>query len=295
MDKYPISVIVPTYNRSQLLTYTLDSLLIQHTPKNIFEVIVADDGSSDNTKEVVESYKGQLNIKYVYQEDKGYRPASARNLGIMNAEGAICFFVDAGVILSEDCVNAHIAIHSELGSQVAAIGYVYGFDQSGNTSIQETIIPANPAQTIENLRSAGIGLDIRERYYKRYNDRIDTLPAPWILFWTCNVSVSRRNLINIGCFDERYDGRWGCEDNDVGIRLWQRGVKIHLCRKAASIHFPHEKNMEQKIEQGYRNCTIFHQKFQTAETKIFLENYKQLITDESVDINAMILQSQAIY
>lgn len=295
MDRYTLSVIIPTYNRSQLLAYTLDSLLIQNVHKDVFEVIVADDGSSDNTKEVVEKYRERLNIKYVYQEDKGYRPASARNLGIINAEGTICFFVDAGVILSEDCVNAHIAIHASHGPHLAAIGYVYGFDQSGKVPVKEMIKPQDPAQTIDILRSEGAGHDIRERHYRRCNDKIETLPAPWLLFWTCNVSASRKDLIGIGMFDEQYDGRWGCEDNDVGIRLWQKGVSIHLCRKAESIHYPHEKNMQQKLEDGYANCTYFHQKFQTPETKIFLENFKQFITDESVDINALILKSQAIY
>lgn len=295
MDKYRISVIIPTYNRSLLLAYTLNSLLLQQTPKSNFEVIVADDGSSDDTGEIVKTYEAQLNLKYVYQEDKGYRPASARNLGIKCAEGTVCLFIDAGVILNADCLDAHIAIHGELGPHIAAVGYVYGFDQTGKVPVRQLIMPENPALTINRLRAAGAGLDIRERHYKKYNDRIETLPAPWLLFWTCHVSACRKDLHAVGLFDEQYDGRWGCEDNDVGLRLWQKGVNICLCRNATSVHLPHEKDMELKLEQGYMNCSYLHQKFQTMETRLFLENFKQFITDESIDINALILQSQAIY
>src|SRR6185369_15546211 len=105
--KYAVSVIVPTYNRSKLVSYTLLSLLKQNISKSRYEVIVADDGSTDNTRQVVKKFEGLMNVKYVYQEDLGYRPGSARNLGIRAAEGRICVMLDAGVLVNVDCLRQH--------------------------------------------------------------------------------------------------------------------------------------------------------------------------------------------
>ena len=77
-----ISVIIPTYNRSTLLKKTLDSLSIQSLNNDQYEVIVVDDGSSDNTAVIVDSFKTKLNISYYFQEDRGFRVAKARNIGI---------------------------------------------------------------------------------------------------------------------------------------------------------------------------------------------------------------------
>lgn len=89
MNKVLFSVVIPTYNRATLLRRTLQSLVMQ-TYKN-FEVIVGDDGSTDNTKEIVTSFKNDLNIKYIRSENFG-GPARPRNNGIKAASGEwICF------------------------------------------------------------------------------------------------------------------------------------------------------------------------------------------------------------
>jgi glycosyltransferase involved in cell wall biosynthesis len=89
MNKPAFSVIIPTYNRAELLGRTLRSLVAQ-IYKN-FEVIVCDDGSTDHTKEVVASFNNDLNIKYVWEENWG-GPARPRNNGIKAASSEwICF------------------------------------------------------------------------------------------------------------------------------------------------------------------------------------------------------------
>ena len=89
MNKPKFSVIIPTYNGGELLRRTLQSLVAQ-TYKN-FEVIVCDDGSTDHTKEVIASFKGDLNIKYIWGENFG-GPARPRNNGIKASSSEwICF------------------------------------------------------------------------------------------------------------------------------------------------------------------------------------------------------------
>ena len=92
MNKYMFSVVISTYNRAEFLTRALRSLVAQ-TYAN-FEVIVCDDGSTDQTKEVVESFKNKLNIKYIWEENYG-GPARPKNNGIKAASGEwICFLDD---------------------------------------------------------------------------------------------------------------------------------------------------------------------------------------------------------
>jgi len=86
-----ISVIIPTYNRSKELKRCLESLTRQTYKK--FEVIVCDDGSTDNTKEVVNSYRNVLNIIYIKDENFG-GPARPRNNGIKLSNGEYIAFLD---------------------------------------------------------------------------------------------------------------------------------------------------------------------------------------------------------
>lgn len=86
------SVIIPTYNRAERLKIALESLSVQ-TYKN-FEVFVCDDGSTDHTKEIVETFKEKLDLTYIWEENWG-GPARPRNNGIKAAKGEWVCFLDS--------------------------------------------------------------------------------------------------------------------------------------------------------------------------------------------------------
>ena len=86
-----ISVIIPTYNRSNFLKKTIKTLIQQKTDV-IYEIIIIDDGSTDDTKSVVSEFK-KHNIKYFYQENK--ERGAARNLGLKKAKGQYINFFDS--------------------------------------------------------------------------------------------------------------------------------------------------------------------------------------------------------
>ena len=85
-----ISVIIPTFNYGKYIERAIDSILTQTYQD--FEIIVVDDGSTDNTKEIIRSKKSDK-IRYFYQENKG-APA-ARNKGIVESKGKYIAFLDA--------------------------------------------------------------------------------------------------------------------------------------------------------------------------------------------------------
>ena len=101
-----ISVIIPTYNRANFLENTIKSLINQKT-NNIYEIIVIDDGSTDNTKSVVLNFKNS-NIKYFFQKNK--ERGAARNFGLEKANGEYINFFDSDDIAYPD----HIETASEI-------------------------------------------------------------------------------------------------------------------------------------------------------------------------------------
>lgn len=97
-----ISIIIPAYNRAHTLSETIDSVLQQTYPH--LEVIVVDDGSKDNTQEVLRSYGAR--VRNIHQENAGQM--AARNRGIREASGDIITFLDSDDIWLPQCLETHV-------------------------------------------------------------------------------------------------------------------------------------------------------------------------------------------
>ncbi|WP_264531334.1 glycosyltransferase family 2 protein [Flavobacterium sp. N502540] len=91
-SQYLFTIVIPTHNRADDLKRCLNSLANQ-TYKN-FEVLVCDDGSTDHTKDIVESFRDNLSLKYFYNENTG-GPAGPRNIGIENSQADWICFLDS--------------------------------------------------------------------------------------------------------------------------------------------------------------------------------------------------------
>ncbi|MFL6162143.1 MAG: glycosyltransferase [Jatrophihabitantaceae bacterium] len=256
------SVIIPTYNRAELLGRTLHSLTRQTLPKADFEVLVVDDGSSDRTAEVAEGYRDQLNLRYFFQPDEGWRVAQARNVGIAHASGEVCVFIDSGVLLHSDCLRAHLRSHRQAGGPVAVCGYVYGFDDPEADQLIGTLDFDDPDASIALIRHAGRWTDSREPFYAKHGDSFDQLAAPWVFYWTCNASAPTDRLRSVGAFDEQFRS-WGGEDIDLGYRLYLDGVRLVLDRSASSVHYPHAKDSAELWTRARENYRYMARKYDT--------------------------------
>jgi glycosyltransferase involved in cell wall biosynthesis len=206
-------------------------------------VLVVDDGSSDSTPDVVAQYSSHLTLRYFTQQDAGYRAAKARNVGIANASSDICVFLDCGVIAHSECLRAHVDVHAAQSCSTAVCGYVYGlsFDDHNADEIRKGIDLTRLDEELTGLSLTSRWEDPRETFYRKYSDSFGGLPAPWVVYWTCNASARTRQLCEVGMFDEAYRS-WGAEDIDLGYRLHRAGARFVLSREAASLHWPHPKD-----------------------------------------------------
>ncbi|MFV2022435.1 glycosyltransferase [Micromonospora sp. LOL_023] len=263
------SVVVPTYNRSRLLSYTLEALTAQDLPADRFEVLVVDDGSTDDTAAVLDAYRGRLDIKGLHQPDEGYRVAAARNLGIAHARNDVCVLLDSGVLPHSGCLRAHLDSHRADQQPRAVIGYVYGFnlDNEDAEVITSMVDPHDADAAIATLAADGRWPDMRDDFYRRYDDDLSTLPAPWTVFWTCNVSARTAQLRAVGAFDEAFRS-WGGEDVDLGIRLQLAGARFEVNRAATALHYPHDKAFADHMATLVPNYCYIADKYDTPTIRL---------------------------
>lgn len=134
LDKVPaVSVVIATYNRARFLPETIDSVRQQRFRD--FELIVVDDGSTDETRQVLQSYGDQ--IRFFYQENRG--PSAARNLGIRYARGTWIAIQDSDDLCTQD----HLEILFDFVKKNPHHGMVFanGAYLGGRQHNRETIIP----------------------------------------------------------------------------------------------------------------------------------------------------------
>lgn len=277
MSSVKISVVIPTYNRAELLRHTLEALERQTLDRELYEVVVVDDGGSDSSKAVVDSFSETLNVQYYWQEDDGFRAGKARNIGTAIASGTYVVYIDTGVLLGSTTLQTHLETHENSNYPTVMIGYVYGFEVDDTTiaGLMKTVEHSDTDATIDYLHAAD-ALDIRESQYADLGENITSWPAPFDIFWTCHVSAERDELLKAGLFDESFTS-WGGEDVDLGVRLFQRNNLFLMDRDARSFHWPHAKEVSDLKESSASAADRIHSKYNLWTTSFYgrdLQNEK---------------------
>jgi glycosyltransferase involved in cell wall biosynthesis len=193
-----VSVIVPTYNRRHLIGRALDSIFRQSYRD--FEILVVDDGSTDDTRSVVEALGG---VRYLAQENGG--PARARNFGIQHAQGELIAFLDSDDLWLTDFLETQVRVlddHPE--AALASARFSVGGREARFFSRSQTLI-------------AG------DLYPRLYRESFMRTP--------CTV-VRRSCLDTVGGFNEAY--RWS-EDQDLWLRIARRYPVAYVNRTLVRI------------------------------------------------------------
>jgi len=221
------TVVIPTHNRSAHLVALLRCLSNQ-VGNYISQVIICDDGSSDDTEEAAREFYDRLPLVYCRQEDRGFRAGQARNMGIVRAIGDILVFVDDDVLIADDFISEHIQAHSRSKDPLIVIGYRYRtcIDQFRQPTIEE-ILMGEPDDRLSKLRKSGVNVNEHK--------------TPWAFVYSCNFSVIRGSTELM--FDENFVG-WGMEDVELGYRLMEDGFSIVVAPKAIVLHIEAQKPLD---------------------------------------------------
>jgi len=237
-----IALIVTTYNRPDALSAVLEGCLAQ-TDKN-FEVIVADDGSTEETKQVILSYqvRAPFSLLHVWHEDIGFRAAAIRNRALAATKADYIIFIDGDCVPLPDFVRSHRNL-SERGCFLS--GNRLLLSQAFTQQVLKGKIPVHLFD-FRNWLSARLHGQVNRLLPFFRLPNVSTLrkisPNRWKGAKTCNLSAFRSDLIDVNGLDESYTG-WGLEDSDLVIRLLRHGILNKSARFSSPVlHLWHKEN-----------------------------------------------------
>ena len=273
------SIIIPTYNRCDELGKTLETMTEQDIDPRGFEVIVADDGSSDGSADVARSFAGRLRLKYYFQEDEGFRAGAARNGGARLAAAPILIFLDSGTLAGPGLVSGHLAVQAEgagAGQRRAVMGYCYGYNAFREKKwVPESFDTLRPAEIVQRNKDNTEFADIRERDFTRGGSDPMKWPVPWLYFFTMNCSVPTEDYWAVGGFDEMFRS-WGVEDVEFAYRLYHNGSTLILSRDAWTIEEPTDRPVKRLLYSLMRNGRLFLDKHRDPYIEILSDAYLSL-------------------
>ena len=225
----PVSVIVPYYAQSEELARTLAALERQTYPRDLFEVVVVDDGSPEPFERPRST---PLDVKVVRQEDLGFGLARARNTGVRAAVYDILLFLDADLLPESDWLGAHARWHHAVPDAMTYGGRVY---VTGDALDPDTV-RCRPGTLKDLLKERKLDLiDVywQESFLCRTGDWAS--PVADNLFQVLtggNLGVGRELYELIGGMDESF-AQWGGEDTEFSYRACTRGGLLVPLREAS--------------------------------------------------------------
>lgn len=245
-----LSIIVSTYNRTDALNAVLAGLAAQEGMQpNDWEVIVADDGSTEATHALVQSWQARFScvLQHVWHEDTGFRLAAIRNRSAAQANGDYLVFLDGDCIPFADFAVQTLQL-AEKGWFVA--GNRVLLSEAFTMQLLQSPAPSAPAQwsALRWVFAKLKGEANRAMPWLRL-----AMPAArkrrsnrWQVLKGCNIGVWKTDFVAVNGFDETFSG-WGHEDSDFAVRLIRAGVLLKDGRFAVPVlHLWHKENDRSK-------------------------------------------------
>lgn len=233
-----VAVVIPVYNRVELLKRTLAGIHAQTYPHELISVVVADDGSEEEVGNAIGHQSRDIPVEVVRRERSGYGAGQARNLGAAKVEGAdILVFLDADCIPDPEAVLRHAVWH-HLAPNLVVIGSRHHTDTSELSP--ETIAEDREAlrrlafETTEPQRADWVSEDYRGVLHRR-TASLRTGDMAFRSLVSSNFSIRRETYLAAGGFSEDFH-RWGGEDTELGWRLWNGGAFFVDEPRAAIYH-----------------------------------------------------------
>ena len=268
------SLIITTYNAKEILQLVLETVLKQTVLPH--EVIVADDGSREDTADLIRSMaqKSPVPILHVWQPDEGFRAARSRNNAIAVASGEYLIFLDGDCFVNPYFVGDHLSL-AKPGQ------FVVGTRVNVQRARQKYIMRTR--NTKISFLSWGT------------HKKVNAIRSPWLsrFFYkggiaSANFAVWRSDVLKINGFNEVYVGHGG-EDGEFALRLYLAGIVMRKMRYIGmAYHFAHsetprgnqdfvEKNYRETLKQGKTWCEAgLNRALEEKESLLFCQRKTEL-------------------
>ena len=251
------SLIISTYNWPEALELSLRSIMAQSVQPA--EVIIADDGSDEHTKVLIDKFKAEFKIPliHIWHEDKGFRKTIVLNMAIARAKSEYIIQIDGDIIAHRRFVEDHLKFAKNNSFVRASRAYV-------NESTTRDIIQHKRYKI--------------QAFSKGITNVLSVLriPALWPLFETsyknkgeevyeihgCNMAYWKKDVIAVNGYNELFNG-WGPEDKELIARMMNRGIQKRFIKLGAlAFHLFHKENSRNRLK---KNTELFKE---TIEKKI---------------------------
>lgn len=246
-----LSVIIPTYNRPDILKECLERLFEQNIVPSEYEIIVVDDGSKPATRDLVKLMQktAPCQLKYFYQENSGQ--GVARNRGLRHAEGKVSLFLGDDILVTQNFLKEHLGYHRKYTHEnEAVLGFIAWDPRLNITPLMEYLING----------SCVLGRYGGHQFaYEKLEGK--TL-ANFNFFYTSNISI-KTSLLKKFMFDESFS-RYGWEDIELGYRLEKKAdLKLYYNKKAFAYHFHqlNEEDLKRRMKMVGESAHIFHSRY----------------------------------
>ena len=235
------TLLITTYNWSEALQLVL--LSAKNLSVQPYEIIIADDGSKDQTKLLIEKFikNSNLSIRHIWHEDKGFRRSAILNKAIAQAEGDYIIQLDGDCIMHKDFVKDHITASRENT-------YLFG----SRVTIKKEMLPGIfESQKIRfGFFDKGISKRTRNLRIPLFSKWYASKPQISKKMRGCNLSYWKKDFINVNGYNEDIEG-WGREDSELILRMLHSGVLGKRLRYAGIIyHIWHRVLPKDKLDRN---------------------------------------------
>ncbi len=226
-----ISIVIATYNRCRVLKETLRRLAAQSIEARRFEVIVVDDGSSDDTADEIPPLLTAMPYAASFHRHDNRGPGYTENRGIRLAANDLVLLLADDIWAEPTLVEEHLRSHTQHPEeQVAVLGKVLQSPDLPQTVIQKNWDPF---------------------LFHRF-EHLQTVEP--IFFYACNISIKKPFLLRHGMFVDRKGAAH--EDAELGYRLGRHGLRIVYNKNALAYHF-HEETLDAMCKRAYERGKNF--------------------------------------
>jgi glycosyltransferase involved in cell wall biosynthesis len=233
--EFSASIVIPFHEGSDILARTVASLTQQSYSRDLFEVVLVADANHADAKLIAEQYKSEIKIKLVTLSNNGFGPASSRNAGIHSAKGDVIVSLDSDIICPPNFLESHMAWFHK-SAKIATIG-IRKFVRASTIQPEEIIRDFRLISSLPEICSISntvIGSRIDKRIPELKQLRIH--PFPSNCFHGGNIAYWRDDAVNVGMWNEDFNGNYGYEDLEFGQRLFENGTKLVFENGATAYH-----------------------------------------------------------